>query len=297
MLKRIILFLITNLLVMVTISILLNILGVGHYMTARGIDYSSLMVFCLVWGMGGAFISLAMSRMMAKWMMGVQIIDPRNAGEFAWLVQMVTELSRSAQLPVVPEIGVYQSGEINAFATGPSKRRSLVAFSTGILQRMNREELAGVAAHEIAHIKNGDMVTMTLLQGVVNAFVMFLSRVIAFAVSQNVKEENQRMVNWLTIVVLDIALTLLGSIVVCWFSRQREFRADAGSASIGGRGRMVAALQALQRVYGLETGDGAQAQEAFSTMKISGKKRGGLMALLSTHPSLEERISRLQSFA
>jgi heat shock protein HtpX len=226
----------------------------------------------------------------------VQVIDPQNPGQFAWLVQMVSELSRSAQLPVVPEIGIYQSGEINAFATGPTKRRALVAFSTGILQQMNKEELAGVTAHELAHIKNGDMVTMTLLQGVVNAFVMFLSRVIAFAVSQNVKEENRRMVNWLTVIVLDIALTLLGSIVVCWFSRQREFRADAGSASIGGRGRMVAALEALKRVYGFETADGAQAQTAFNTMKISGKS-GGLMALLSTHPSLDERISRLQHFA
>ncbi|NDC38329.1 MAG: protease HtpX [Proteobacteria bacterium] len=296
MLKRIVLFVITNLLVMVTISIILNVLGVGHYITAQGIDYSSLMVFCLVWGMGGAFISLAMSRVMAKWMMGVQVIDPQNPGQFAWLVQMVTELSRSAQLPVVPEIGVYQSAEINAFATGPSKRRALVAFSTGILQQMNREELAGVAAHELAHIKNGDMVTMTLLQGVVNAFVMFLSRIIAFAVSQNVKEENRHMVNFLTVLVLDIALTLLGSIVVCWFSRQREFRADAGAAAIGGRGRMVAALESLKRVYGFDAGDQAATQESFSTMKISGKA-GGLMALLSTHPSLDARISRLQNFA
>lgn len=296
MIKRIVLFLLTNILVMVTISILLSVLGVGPYMTARGIDYSALMMFCLVWGMGGAFISLAMSRMMAKWMMGVQVIDPRNPGQFASLVEMVTELSRAAQLPVVPQIGVYQSPEINAFATGPSKRRSLVAFSTGILHQMNREELAGVAAHEIAHIKNGDMVTMTLLQGVVNAFVMFLSRVIAFALSQNVKEENRQMVNWLTVLVLDIVLTLLGSIVVFWFSRQREFRADAGAAAIGGRGRMIAALECLRRVHGTRSDESAQSEEAFSTMKISGKS-GGLMALLSTHPSLEERISRLQSYA
>jgi heat shock protein HtpX len=296
MIKRIVLFLLTNILVMVTISILLSVLGVGPYMTARGIDYSALMMFCLVWGMGGAFISLAMSRMMAKWMMGVQVIDPQNPGQFASLVEMVTELSRSAQLPVVPQIGVYQSPEINAFATGPSKRRSLVAFSTGILHQMNREELAGVAAHEIAHIKNGDMVTMTLLQGVVNAFVMFLSRVIAFALSQNVKEENRQMVNWVTVLVLDIVLTLLGSIVVFWFSRQREFRADAGAAAIGGRGRMIAALESLRRVHGTRSDESAQSEEAFSTMKISGKS-GGLMALLSTHPSLEERISRLQSYA
>jgi heat shock protein HtpX len=296
MIKRIVLFLLTNILVMVTISILLSVLGVGPYMTARGIDYSALMMFCLVWGMGGAFISLAMSRMMAKWMMGVQVIDPKNPGQFASLVEMVTELSRSAQLPVVPQIGVYQSPEINAFATGPSKRRSLVAFSTGILHQMNREELAGVAAHEIAHIKNGDMVTMTLLQGVVNAFVMFLSRVIAFALSQNVKEENRQMVNWVTVLVLDIVLTLLGSIVVFWFSRQREFRADAGAAAIGGRGRMIAALESLRRVHGTRSDESAQSEEAFSTMKISGKS-GGLMALLSTHPSLEERISRLQSYA
>lgn len=297
MIKRIVLFLVTNLLVVLTISIILNVLGVNHYITAQGIDYNSLLIFCFVWGMGGAFISLGMSRMMAKWMLGVKVIDPQNPGQFAGLVQMVTQLSQAAQLPAVPQIGIYDSPEVNAFATGPTKSRSLVAFSTGILNQMDKEELAGVAAHEIAHIKNGDMVTMTLLQGIVNAFVMFLSRVIAFALSQNVKEENRHMVHFVTVLVLDIALTILGSIVVCWFSRQREFRADAGAARIGGRERMVAALESLQRVYGrsVESHEGDE-QPALATMKISGKA-GGLMALLSTHPPLEERINRLRNFA
>jgi heat shock protein HtpX len=293
--KRIVLFLLTNILVMVTLSIVINILGVKPYLSANGIDYSALMMFCLVWGMGGAFISLLMSRMMAKWMMGVKVIDPRNAGQLGWYVDMVSQYSRTAQIPV-PEIGVYESPEINGFATGPSQSRALVALSTGLLQQMNRDEVAGVVAHEIAHIKNGDMVTMTLIQGVMNAFVMFLARVIGFAASQAVKEENRSMVNFIVVLLLDILLGILGSIAVMWFSRQREFRADAGSAKIAGREKMIAALEALRRVYGREEHD-PQEHASLATMKISGK-RGGLLGILgSTHPSLEERIARLKAMA
>ena len=291
MMKRVLLFILTNILVVVTLSFVLSILGVQPYLTESGISYANLAMFCLVWGMGGAFISLAMSRMMAKWMMGVQVITPEAPGQFAWLVNSIQQLSKKAQLPAMPEIGIYDSPEVNAFATGPMKSRSLVAVSTGLLNRMSRDEIEGVLAHEIAHIQNGDMVTMTLIQGVINAFVMFFARIISFAVSQSVREESQVMVRMLVTIVLEIVLGLLGYLVVAWFSRQREFRADAGGAALSGRGQMTAALQSLQRLYGAVPVEGAAA--SIATMKISGKS-GGLMALMATHPPLEERIARLQ---
>ena len=291
MIKRVALFLAVNILVMLTISFVLQLLGVGPYLTAYGLDYRSLAAFCLVWGMGGAFVSLALSRIMAKWMMGVKVIPAQGApGELGDLVRAVHRLAASAGLPAMPEVGIYESPEVNAFATGPTKARALVAVSTGLLQRMNRRQLEGVLGHEIAHIANGDMVTMTLVQGVVNAFVMFLARVIAFAVSQNVKEESLRMVNFMTTMVLEICLSLLGAVVVASFSRRREFRADEGGAALAGRSGMIDALRALQtytRTIGLEE------QPALATLKISGKS-GGFLALLSTHPSLEERIARLE---
>jgi heat shock protein HtpX len=278
---------------MLTISIVLNLLGVKPYLSQNGIDYNALMIFCLAWGFGGALISLAISRMSAKWMMGVKVLQPGSAGQYEDLVQMVHNLSRGAGLSTMPEVGIYDSPEVNAFATGPTKNRSLVAFSTGLLRQMSKKEIEGVAAHEVAHIQNGDMVTMTLIQGVVNAFVMFFARVIAFAISKNVREENQAIVHFITVLVLDIVLGILGSIIVMWFSRQREFKADAGAAALAGSGSMIAALQSLQRTYGkrLEQQD---EHASLATMKISGKQ-GGLLALLSSHPSLEERIARLQA--
>lgn len=293
--KRIGLFLLTNILVIATISIVSMVLGIGPYLSKNGIDYSALFAFCLLWGMGGSLISLLLSRVMAKWMMGVQVIDPRNSGQLGWYVDAVTQCARAANLPT-PEIGYYESPEINGFATGPSKNRALVALSTGLLSRMNRDEVTGVIAHEIAHIKNGDMVTMTLIQGVMNAFVMFFARVIAFAVAQTVKEENRATVNFVVVLLLDIALGILGSIVVFWFSRQREFRADAGSAQIAGREKMIAALEALKRFHGINDQVPSE-QPALATMKISGK-RGGLLGMLgSTHPTLDERIERLRNFS
>jgi len=288
MMKRIALFVITNLLVVFTISLALNLLGVRPYLTASGIDYSALLMFCGVWGMGGAFISLAISRWMAKMSMGVQVIDPNNPGQFAGLLNTVHDLAKRANLPAMPEVGIYESPEVNAFATGPTKSRSLVAVSTGLLRQMDRNEVEGVLGHEIAHIANGDMVTMTLLQGVVNAFVMFFARAIGFLVSQNVKEESRAMVQMLTVIVLDILLGLLGVIVVCWFSRQREFRADAGSAQISGRANMIAALKRLQPLVEQHA---PGAGNALATMKISG--RPGL--LFASHPPLSERIARLEA--
>ncbi|MEY4668433.1 MAG: protease HtpX [Pseudomonadota bacterium] len=283
--KRIALFILTNILVVLTISILLNLLGVRPYLNANGIDIQQLAVFCLVWGMTGSLISLAISRMMAKWTMGVQVV-PRTSSEYAWVVMMVEQLARKAGLPAMPQVGIYDSPEVNAFATGPSKRRSLVAFSTGLLNSMNRNEIEGVAAHEIAHIANGDMVTMTLLQGIVNSFVMFFARIIAWGISQNVREENRYMTQYMVTFLLEMVLGLLGMIVVCGFSRHREFRADRGGAQYAGKNDMIAALQRLAsntRRY-----DQAPALAAF---KIS----GGVGQLFSTHPPLEKRIAALQS--
>jgi len=293
--KRTFLFVAVNLLVLVTISLVLSLLGVNRYF--RPGQYESLMVFCLVWGMGGAFISLAISRMMAKWSMGVQVIDPatRNPDERE-LVMMVHDLSRKAGLTRMPEVGVYESPEINAFATGPTRSRSLVAVSTGLLNRMNRREVEGVIAHEVAHIANGDMVTMTLVQGVINAFVMFIARVLAFVVAQALQGQrqdrggNNYFLQHLLVMAFEIVLSLFGAIVVCWFSRWREFRADAGGASLAGRAAMISALQALQRAY--DPAAASQGSQAFQSLKISGQA-GGLMALFSTHPPLEQRIARL----
>jgi heat shock protein HtpX len=291
MLKRIFLFLLTNILIVFTLSIVLNLLGVQPYLRQGGIDFGSLAVFCLVWGMGGSFISLQLSRWMAKMAMGVRVIDPNNAGAYADIVQMVHNTARVAHLPAMPEVGIYESPELNAFATGPSQRRSLVALSTGLLQRMNREEVEGVIAHELAHIKNGDMVTMTLLQGIVNAFVMFLAHVIGFFVSQSVKEESRHMVNFLVVTVLQIGISILGMIVVMSFSRHREFKADAGAAKFVGSHKMIAGLQALQRYYEkIPVDEGAP---SLATMKISGSK--GWFSLSASHPPLEERIQALQT--
>lgn len=287
------LLILTNILIIVTISIVLNILGVRPYLTAQGIDYASLAIFCLIWGMVGSFISLALSRIMAKWMMGVRVIDHTNAGELVWLVQMVHELSKKAGLPGLPEVGIYQSPDVNAFATGPSKRRSLVAVSTGLLSSMSRDQIEGVIGHEVAHIANGDMVTMTLIQGVVNAFVMFLSRVIAYFVSQAVKEDARPLVHMLVYIVMDIVLGILATILVFWFSRKREFRADRGSAVTAGREKMISALEALQKLHRPVS---KQEPASLAAFKISGGARKGLLALFSTHPPLEERIARLKAY-
>jgi heat shock protein HtpX len=290
MIKRVFLFLLTNILVVTTISIVLGVLGVQPYLTNAGIDYQALAIFCFIYGMVGALISLALSRIMAKFMMGVKVLEPGKAGNYEGLVQMVHQIAKDAKLPAMPEVGVYESPEVNAFATGPTKRRALVAFSTGILGTMRREEIEAVAAHEIAHIKNGDMVTMTLLQGIVNAFVMFLARAIAFVVSQNVKQDSQASVRFMVTLVLDILLSLLGSMVVAWFSRHREFRADAGAGALRGKHNMIGALESLGRLSGRPVDN---THPSLATMKINGG-RGGFWALLASHPPLEQRIAALQ---
>ncbi len=295
MVKRIFLFVLTNILVMVTVNLALGLLGVQGYLSAQGINYQSLMVFCLVWGFVGSGISLLLSKFMAKTMMGVEIVDER--GPYADLVRKVHLLARQAGMSKMPEVGIYQSPEVNAFATGPSKNNSLVAVSTGLLQQMNADEVEGVLAHEVAHIANGDMVTMALVQGVVNAFVMFFARIAAFAL-QNVLAGNRDdgeersagggFIYHITVMVFEIAFSFLGMFVVAWFSRYREFRADKGGAQYAGRAKMVAALKRLQQK--IDWVD--DSKDTIKAMKISSKK--GLMSFLSTHPPLEERIAALE---
>lgn len=295
MFKRIFLFVIVNLLVLVTISIVTSLLGVNHYLTAHGINYQALMGFCLVWGFGGAFISLGLSRIIAKFAMGVRVIDPNNCtSDERSLYDTIAVLARKAQLPKMPEVGIYESPDLNAFATGPSKRRSLVAVSTGLLHRMNRAEVEGVLAHEVTHIANGDMVTMTLLQGIINAFVMFFARVIAFSVTQFVKEDMRPLLNMVVVIVLEILLSLLGMLVVAAFSRYREFRADDGGARLSSKRNMIAALEALQRAYERTVNNehAPKAAESVAAFRISNKR--SLFALLATHPPLETRIATLR---
>ncbi|MGY3803623.1 protease HtpX [Pigmentibacter ruber] len=293
MFKRIFLFMMVNILVMVTISIVTSLLGVNHYMSARGINYSSLMIFCLIWGFGGAFISLAISRWIAKFSMGIKPIDPENCTPTERnLYNRVAKLAQKAGLPNTPEVGIYESAELNAFATGPSKKRSLVAVSTGLLERMDQQEVEGVLAHEISHIANGDMVTMTLIQGVVNAFVMFFARIIAFATTQFVKDDIRPLVNMIVVIVLEILFSILGSIVIAWFSRMREFKADLGGAQLAGKSSMIAALAALQRVYENPLPEGEETPKSIAAFKISNKS--SLLHIFSTHPPLDVRIQALK---
>jgi heat shock protein HtpX len=279
MAKRIVLFLLTNLAIIATLSIILAFLGVRP-----GGGLESLAVFSLVWGMGGSFISLQLSRWMAKRATGLQLIDGRTGQqELDWIYNTVERLTRQANLPM-PEVGVYTSAEVNAFATGPSKSRSLVAVSSGLLRSMRPNEVEGVLAHEVAHIANGDMVTMTLLQGIINAFVIFFARVIASMMSRSDERPS-----YLVIFALEIGLGILGSMITAWFSRAREFRADRGGAHLAGRENMVGALQRL--MANREMVD--TSHQALATMKINGTR--GWMVFFSTHPPLEQRIAALQN--
>lgn len=289
--KRIFYFLLTNILVLLTISIIFSLTGAGNYIVDGGIDYGALLVFSAIIGFSGSFISLAMSRWMAKRMMNVRVLKPEDplSSYERNIVEKVHRLSRAAGLTHMPEVGIYDSPEVNAFATGPSKKRSLVAVSTGLLQEMDDAAVEGVIAHEVAHIANGDMVTMTLLQGVVNTFVVFLSRIAAWIVSRFVKEELAPIVHFIAVIVFQIAFSILGSLVVFAYSRHREFHADKGGADLAGRDKMTHALQMLKaysnRIQGEE-------QTAISTLKINNK---GKSMLFSTHPDLDERIRRLQA--
>jgi heat shock protein HtpX len=288
--KRIFLFLVTNIAIVFTLTVVVSLLGISDGVSVGGLDLQALALFCLVWGMAGSFISLQMSRWIAKRATGVRLVDGRTGRqELDWLYQTVERLTRQANLPM-PEVGIYDSPEVNAFATGPSKSRSLVAVSSGLLRGMRPDEVEGVLAHEVAHIANGDMVTMTLLQGVINAFVMFAARVIAHLVTRTGDDRGGNGgMYFLVVMVLQIALGILGSLVTSWFSRQREFRADRGGATLAGRDRMVAALRRLASNRELVD----TRHEALATMKINGA--GRWMVFFSTHPPLEARIAALEN--
>jgi heat shock protein HtpX len=287
--KRILLFAVTNILIVLTLTIVLGLLGLGRYGGAAG--YEGLALYAFIWGMGGAFISLQMSRWVAKNSTGARLVDGNTGNPDAdWLYQTVARLTQNAGLPM-PEVGIYPSDEVNAFATGPSKSRSLVAVSAGLLRAMRREEVEGVLAHEVSHIANGDMVTMTLLQGVINAFVIFFARVIAYVITSRGDSRdrgNSYMLQFMVTIVLQIVLGILGSIVTAWFSRQREFRADRGGASLAGRERMLGALRRLAANAELVDSN----HQALATLKINGARNW--MMLFSTHPPLQARIAALE---
>jgi heat shock protein HtpX len=287
--KRIFLLIVTNLAVMLVLGVVASLLGVNRFLTANGLNLGALLGFAMIMGFGGAFISLLISKLMAKWTTGAQVItQPQNADE-AWIVDTVRRLSERAGLQM-PEVAIYQ-GEPNAFATGAFKNSALVAVSTGLLQGMTREEVEAVLAHEVAHIANGDMVTLTLVQGVLNTFVVFLSRVIGYAVDSFLRKGDSEntgpgIAYYITSIVLDIVLGIAASIVVAWFSRQREFRADAGASELMGRKQpMINALTRLQHM---------QSEGLPPSLQAMGIN-GGLGKMFSSHPPLEERIAALQS--
>lgn len=292
--KRIFLFILVNFLVIFMVSIILSILNVKPFLTSQGLNYYSLMIFCLIWGMVGALISLSLSRIVAKKMMKIKIISSNSSHtEEKKLYKMVEKLSKDAGLDNIPEVGIFSSPEVNAFATGPTKKRSLVAVSTGLLHKLESNEVEAVIAHEISHITNGDMVTMTLLQGVINAFVMFLARVLAYAVSTMGKNRNRSpsfISYYLFTILFEIFFMILGTIVIAAYSRYREYRADAGGARLAGKTNMIDALKALKSLKSIQ--DPKLKSSNYQAFKISNPNK--FLHLFSTHPPLEKRIERLQ---
>jgi heat shock protein HtpX len=288
-LKRILLFVLTNVMVVAVLGVVASLLGVNRYLTANGLNLTALLGFALVMGFGGAIISLLISKPMAKWSAGVRIINEPQSPDEAWIVQTVKKFADKAGIGM-PEVGIFE-GDPNAFATGAFKNSSLVAVSTGLLANMTREEVEAVIGHEVAHVANGDMVTMTLIQGVMNTFVVFLSRVIGYAVDGFLRRGSDNNSGpgigyMITTLVLDIVLGFAAAIVVAWFSRQREFRADAGVAQLMGRKQPM--VNALARLGGLTPGELPKAVEAMGITGSIGK-------LFATHPPIEERIAALQA--
>ena len=288
--KRILLFVLTNVMVVAVLGVVASLLGVNRFLTANGLNLTALLGFALVMGFGGAIISLLISKPMAKWTAGLRMIDnPQNADE-AWIVETVRKFANTAGIGM-PEVAIFD-GEPNAFATGAFKNSSLVAVSTGLLQGMTREEVEAVIGHEVAHIANGDMVTMALIQGVMNTFVVFLSRVIGYAVDSFLRRGSENSNSgpgigyYVSTIVLDIVLGFAAAIVVAWFSRQREFRADAGAAQLMGRKQPM--MNALARLGGLPPGELPKSVEAMGITGAVGK-------LFATHPPIEERIAALQA--
>ncbi len=288
--KRIFLFLATNMAIVLVLSVTMRLLGVEPYLTANGLNLTSLLIFAAVMGFGGSLISLAISKWMAKKSMGVRVIDSPSSSQELWLVDTVKKYAADAGIGM-PEVGIFDSPEVNAFATGANKNNALVAVSSGLLNAMTKQEAEAVIGHEIAHVANGDMVTLALIQGVVNTFVMFLSRVIGHTVDRVVfKNENGHgPAFFVTMIVAELILGVLASIIVMWFSRQREFRADRGGASLAGRGAMIAALQRLQMAHS------GPLPEKMAAFGIAGGSPQGWKRLFMTHPPLEERIEALRA--
>lgn len=296
LIKRLSLFLLINFLVIATISLIVSFFHLGPAISGFGLDVKSLLIFCLLWGMAGSLFSLIFSKQIAKWMMGIRIIRPdtSNSEELA-LYNMIFHLSQAAGLSKAPEIGIYESNEVNAFATGPTKRHSLIAVSSGLVRRMEQEEIKAVLAHEISHVGNGDMVTMTLLQGIINAFVMFLARILAYLLTASNRNRNNTFsygtYNLLVFLFQSIFM-IFGYMGICAFSRYREYRADFGGAKLAGKENMINALNSLRVMQ--EIKDPLPQTAALNAFKISNFSKKSLV-LFSTHPSLEDRIERLKN--
>ncbi len=290
--KRVVLFVLTNLAILVVLGVTASLLGIGRFISSAGLDLGSLLAFAALFGMGGAFLSLAISKWVAKMSTGAQVIErPRNQAE-AWLLETVHAQAQRAGIKM-PEVAIYDSPDVNAFATGPSRNNSLVAVSTGLLNSMSRQEAEAVLAHEVSHVANGDMVTLTLIQGVVNTFVIAIAKIVGYAVdralSSNNEEEYQGpgVAYWVTSIAAEILLGILASMIVMWFSRQREFRADAGGAALAGRGNMIAALERLRTIH-----EPSHLPTQVAALGIN--SGSGVMRLFMSHPPLEERIAALR---
>ena len=288
--KRIFYFLVTNLAIVLVLSVTMRLLGVEPFLNANGLNLNSLLIFAAVMGFGGAFISLAISKWSAKKMSGAVTIENPKTPDEIWLMNTVKKQSEAVGIQI-PEVAIFNSPVVNAFATGMSRNSSLVAVSSGLLEMMTKDEAEAVIGHEISHIANGDMVTLTLIQGVVNTFVLFFSRVIGYTVDKVVFKTRQGTgpAFFITMIISELLLGVLASIVVMWFSRQREYRADIGGGQLAGNQKMIAALQRLKSQY-----ESSALPKSIAALGISGEQGMGLKELFSTHPSLDDRIARLQ---
>ena len=289
--KRIALFLLTNLAVLVTLSVVAHLFGLNQFIGAQGLDFGALLAFAALFGFGGAFVSLAISKWSAKMAVGARVIEQPSTSTELWLVDTVARQARAAGIGM-PEVAIYESDDVNAFATGMSRNNALVAVSTGLLQRMTRDEAEAVLGHEVSHVANGDMVTLALIQGVVNTFVIAISRAVGWFVDRVIlkNEDGPGVGYYVTFFVLEIALGILASGLVMWFSRRREFRADAGGAALAGRPKMIAALKKLQALQ-----DTTQLPERVAAFGIAGGGKSGWMKFFATHPALEDRIAALRA--
>ncbi|MCF7812589.1 protease HtpX [Candidatus Gracilibacteria bacterium] len=288
--KRIVLFVLVNFAILIVLGIVMSVFGVQPYLTSYGLNLKSLLIFAAIIGFAGSFLSLFLSKVMARWMMKVRIIKSPSNNEESLLVEVIRSIAKKLEIKT-PEVGIYPSAEVNAFATGWSQNHSMVAVSEGLLREMDRDEIEGVLAHEMAHIANGDMVTMALLQGVLNTFVIFFARVAAFLLQRLIsdREEVGGISYWITSILFEIVFAVLATIVIAWFSRKREFRADHGGAEFVGKAKMIAGLQRLQEL----TARVDTRQKSLATLKISDKpSKMGL--LFSTHPPLSDRIEALE---